>query len=165
MKYMQQGGFERNPLMRLTLLWSLVFLAGFWITNAFMYFSRMSLTPSSVQAHYLGSEEDYSAPKSASSLLETSHAHLPIMALVILLVTHLAIFAPYPDGLKRAVISASFLSALLGEGAGWLVRFVHPGFAWLKIACFLAFQAVLAFLMASLAAFLVQGSRRGRGKA
>ena len=38
-------------------------------------------------------------------------------------------------------------------------RFVYPGFAWLKIASFLAFQAVLAFLIASLALFLWRASR------
>jgi len=164
MKYMQTGGFQGQPLMRLTLLWTLVFMAGLWCTNAFMYFTRMSLTPASVQAYYLGSAADYSNPRSAASMLEVTHAHLPIMAVVVLILTHLMIFAPYSDRTKKWFISLSFLSAFGGEGAGWLVRFVHPAFAWLKIACFVAFQGCLAFLIVGLAAFLLAAPKRVRGK-
>jgi hypothetical protein len=162
MKYMQAGGFQGHPLMRLTLLWTLLFLSGLWLTNAFMHFSRMGLTPSSVQGYYLGSAEDYSQPRSAQSMLEVTHAHLPIMGVVVLLLTHLMIFAPYSDRLKRSFIAASFLSALLGEGSGWLVRFVHPAFAWLKIASFLAFQACLGLLILGLAQFLLASPSRKR---
>lgn len=155
MKYMQTGGFRNSPMMRLTLFWALLFISGLWITNVFMYFSRMGLKPSSVQSYYLGSEEEYSQPRSAKSMLEATHGHLPVMALVLLLLTHLLLFAPYSERFQRFFIAASFLSALLGEGAGWLVRFVHPGFAWLKIGSFLVFQACLGFLVAGLAAFLL----------
>ena len=157
---MQTGGFQGQPLMRLTLLWTLLFMACLWCTNAFMYFSRMSLTPRSVQSYYLGSAEDYSNPRSAASMLETTHAHLPIMGVVVLILTHLMILAPYSDRAKRWFISLSFLSAFGGEGAGWLVRFVSPGFAWLKIACFLVFQGCLGFLIVGLAAFLLSARRK-----
>lgn len=162
MKYMQTGGFQGHPLMRLTLFWTLLFLAGLWVTNAAMYFSRMKLTPSSVEAYYLGSSEEFSQPKSAAFLLEITHAHLPSMAVVVLLLTHLMIFAPSSDRAKRWLIGLSFFSAFAGEGAGWLVRFAHPGFAWLKIACFLVFQGCLATLIAGLAAFLLQTRRDAR---
>lgn len=163
MKYMEKGGFQGHPLMRLTLFWTLLFLAGLWGTNAFMYFTRMALTPSSVQAYYLGSAAEYAQPRSAASMLEVTHAHLPIMAVVVLILTHLMIFAPYySDAFKRTFITLSFLSAFCGEAAGWLVRFVHPGFAWLKIGAFLAFQACLAFLIVGLAAFLWAAPREPR---
>lgn len=151
---MQSGGFQLNPLMRLTLSWTLLFAAGLWFTNGAMYLKRMSLTPASVQAYYLGSAEEYSEPRSAASMLEVSHAHLATMGVMILLLTHLAIFAPWEDRAKRWVIGLGFGSAFLGEASGWLVRFVSPGFAALKIACFLTFQAVLAALIVVLATFL-----------
>lgn len=162
MKYMQNGGFQGHPLMRLTLYWTLLFMAGLWVSNAAMYLTRMGLTPSSVEAFYLGSEADYSQPKSAQALLEVTHAHLPVMGVVILLLTHLLIFAPYPDKLKQAGISAVFAAALAGEASGWLVRFVHPAFAWLKICSFLFFQAALAVLIAGLGLFLLQGAKQRR---
>ena len=129
MKHMQTGGFQSNPLMRLTLSWTLLFAAGLWATNAAMYFKRMDLTPRSVSAYYLGSAEEYSQPRSAASMLEVSHAHLATMGVMILLLTHLAIFAPWTDRRKKWVIGLGFGSSFLGEAAGWLVRFVSPAFA------------------------------------
>ncbi len=155
---MQNGGFQNNPLMRLTLTWTLVFAAGLWATNMAMYFQRMSLAPASVRAYYLGSAEEYSQPRSAASLLEVSHAHLATMGVMILLLTHLAIFAPWEDRTKKWVIGLGFGSSLLGEASGWLVRFVSPAFAILKIACFVTFQSVLALLIGVLGIFLYRAA-------
>jgi hypothetical protein len=160
---MQNGGFQTNPLMRMTLTGTLVFAAGLWVTNAAMYFQRMSLAPSSVTAYYLGSAEEYSQPRSAASLLEVSHAHLATMGVMILLLTHLAIFAPWKERTKKWVIALGFGSSFVGEASGWLVRFVSPAFAVLKVACFLTFQGTLALLIAVLAMFLYKaGSAHGR---
>ncbi len=159
---MQNGGFQTNPLMRMTLTGTLVFAAGLWVTNGAMYFQRMSLAPSSVQAYYLGSAEEYSQPRSAASLLEVSHAHLATMGVMILLLTHLAIFAPWKESTKKWVIALGFGSSFIGEASGWLVRFVSPAFAILKVACFVTFQATLALLIAVLAIFLYKaGNTRG----
>ena len=84
------------------------------------------------------------------------------MAVVVLMLTHLMIFAPYSDETKAWGIGVSFLSAFLGEASGWLVRFWHPGFAWLKIASFLAFQACLGLLIAGLFLFLWEARQRAR---
>ncbi len=162
MKYMQTGGFQLNPFMRLTLQFTLLFIVGLWFTNGAMYFSRMGLTPGSVSSYYLGSEEEYRPARSTQSMLEVSHAHLPVMGLVVLMMTHLLIFAPFEDRTKTTFIAAAFLSAFLGEGAGWLVRFVHPGFAPLKTLSFLAFQAVLGGLIVALALFLRKGAAEER---
>ncbi|UPT74696.1 MAG: hypothetical protein M0D55_02935 [Elusimicrobiota bacterium] len=148
--------------MRLTLYWTLAFAAGLWATNAAMYFQRMSLSPASVQAYYLGAAEEYSQPRSAASLLEVSHAHLATMGVMVLLLTHLAIFAPWQDRTKKWVIGLGFGSSFIGEASGWLVRFVSPSFAVLKIACFLTFQGVLALLIAVLAMFLYKAGARRR---
>lgn len=156
---MQSGGFQNNPLMRLTLAWTLLFAGGLWVTNAAMYLKRMSLAPESVKAYYLGDEAEYSQPRSAASMLEVSHAHLATMGVMVLLLTHLAIFAPWEDSTKKWVIGLGFGSSFLGEASGWLVRFVSPAFAALKVACFLAFQGVLALLIGVLAVFLYKAAR------
>ncbi len=160
MKYMQEGGFQSHPLMRATIGLTLVLLLGFWITNFAMYFSRMGLTPRSVVAYYNGSEEDFRPARSTASMLETTHAHLPMMGMVLLFLTHLAIFAPIPRGAKAGFIATAFTSAVLDEGAGWLVRFVSPSFAPLKIAGFVGLQAAIAFLLLVLAFFLLSAARR-----
>ncbi len=93
MKYLQNGGYQNHPLMRLTLAFAVVFLTGFVITNFMLYFSRMDLSPASVTGYYLGSEEEFRPARSYQSMLEVTHGHLPMMALVLLLLTHLVIYA------------------------------------------------------------------------
>jgi len=163
-KYLQSGGFQNQPLMRLTLGLALLLLAGFWITNLALYFAHMGLDPASVADYYRGNEARFLPARSAQSLLEVTHMHLPMFALVLLLLTHLLLFAPMRTAVKVAFIVTAFGSALLSEAAGWMTRFWHPGFAWLKVAMFLAFQGTLAYLIVALGAFLVsaEGARRRR---
>ncbi len=143
--------------MRLTLLLALVFLSGFWVTNFALYFSKMSVTVQSVKGYYLGSEENYTMPRTYQSMLEVTHSHLPMMALVVLLVTHLLIFVPYSNTTKLGLIISGFALGFTNETSGWLVRFVDPNFAWLKVTAFLSFQGVMGFLILSLSFFLVTG--------
>ena len=163
MKYLQNGGYQSHPLMRLTLSLALLLLAGFVATNFLLYFAKMGVTPGSVADYYRGSEEDFRPPRTFQSMLEVTHFHLPMMALVLLLLTHLAIFAPLPAAGKKALIIVAFSSGLLSEGSSWLVRFAGSGFAWLKIVSFLALQASLIFLVVTLALFLLR-PRRGSSK-
>lgn len=156
MKYMQNGSFQNQNLMKLTLLLTLVFLTGFWVTNFALYFSKMNLTPQSVADYYLGSEEQFTMPRTYQSMLEVTHSHLAMMALVILLLTHLLIFASYAFKTKVSIILAAFSFALLNEASGWLIRFVAPGFAWLKLIAFLSFQGILGFLIIALILFLLK---------
>lgn len=159
MKYLQSGGFQNNPLMRLTLGLALALLAGFWVSNLALYFMHMNLDPASVAAYYRGDEASFLPPRSAGSMLEVTHMHLPMFALVLLLLTHLLIFAPLRHAAKVGFVVASFASALLMEAAGWMTRFWHPGFAWLKVGSFVVFQALLFGLIAGLAVFLLAAER------
>ena len=162
MKYLQSGGFQDKPLMRLTLGLALLLLAGFWVTNLMLYFAHMGLDPASVVAYYRGNESEFMPPRSAQSMLEVTHMHLPMFALVLLLLTHLLLFAPMRPGAKVAFIVAAFGSALLSEAAGWMTRFWHPGFAVLKVGAFVVFQGMLGYLIIGLGAFLL--SSRGRSR-
>ncbi|MBI4209755.1 MAG: hypothetical protein HY538_08645 [Deltaproteobacteria bacterium] len=161
MKYMQNGKFQNHPLMRLTLLFTLLFLTGLWLTHLFLYFSKMGLAPQSVVDYYLGLEAEYRVPRSFDSMLEVTHMHLPMMAVVILLLTHLLIFAPFSSQFKIFFISVSFLSAFFNEMSGWLVRFVSPYFAILKVVSFLTFQVSLAFLIFAMVWFLTRRPNNG----
>jgi hypothetical protein len=139
--------WKDNQLLRLVLVWFLVFVALLWVTNALLYFSKMSLTPSSVVAYYLGDEAQFTQPRSYQGLLELTHFHLFAMGILILTMTHLLLFVPMSNGRKALVVSIAFAAALADEAAGWLVRFVAPAFAYLKIAAFLTLEGVLAFLV------------------
>lgn len=159
MKYMQYGGMQNQPLMRLTLYFTLFFLFGFWLTNFAMYFAKMNLAPQSVVEYYLGSEAEFRQPRTYQAMLEVTHTHLPMMAIVMLVLTHLLIFSAFQHRTKIVFIAVAFLSAFLHETAGWLVRFVAPAFAWLKVATFVVMQGMLAFLLLALTLFLVRGQR------
>jgi len=164
MKYLQSGGFQEQPLMRLTLGLALLLLAGFWVTNLGLYFSHMSLDPASVVDYYRGNEAEFRPARSALGMLEVTHMHLPMFALVFLLLTHLLIFAPLRSIVKAAFIAAAFGSALLSEAAGWMTRFWHPGFAWLKVAMFVLMQVTLGWLILALARVLSSSESSRRRK-
>jgi hypothetical protein len=160
MKYLQEGGFQKNPLMRLTLSFSLGLLLVFWVSGWAMYFQRMDLRPSSVVDYYNGNEAEFRNPQSPSTMTETLHIHMAMMSVVLLLLTHLVIFIPMPQRTKVWLITATFLSALAEEGGGWLVRFVSPSFASVKVLGLLGLQGTTAILMGLLAAFLLRADRR-----
>jgi hypothetical protein len=151
MRFVVTAEWRENHLLRLILGCFLVFVALLWLSNALLFFSQMTLTPSSVVAFYRGSEEAFSQPRSYKVLLEISHFHLFAMGILVLTMTHLLLFAPIGVRAKAWLILLSFGSALADEAAGWLVRYVHPGFALLKIAAFLVLQATLAIMIAIVA--------------
>lgn len=162
MKYMVNGTHRGQGLVRLTLGCTLVFLALLWATSALLYFQRMGLDPQSVVRYYRGAEAEYAAPRSYGSMLEVAHAHFAMMSMVLLLLTHLAIFLPWPVRTRVVLVLGTFAAALLLEISGWLVRWGSPGFAWLKIASFVALQAGLGILVVGLAWHL---GRRPNGAA
>jgi hypothetical protein len=159
MKYMERGGFQTQELMRWTLGLTCLLLSGFWVTNFALFFSRLGFTAASIAAYYRGSEAEFRPPRTAGAMLEVTHGHLPVMAIVLLLLTHLMIFAPWSRRARITMIAVAFFSALFEEGSGWLVRFVDARFAWLKLASFWTLQGTLAFLLVGLVMFL----RSGRG--
>jgi hypothetical protein len=80
--------------------------------------------------------------------------------MLLLVLTHLMLFVPLAGRTKAWLISLPFAAALLDEGSGWLVRFVHPGFAIAKIAGFLLLQGSLAALVGLSLWAVFAGSQR-----
>ena len=147
MRFTVTPDWKDNQLLRLVLVWFLVFVALLWVTNALLYFAKMSLDPASVVAYYRGNEATFTQPRSYQGLLEITHFHLFAMGILVLTMTHLLLFVPMANGRKALVVSIAFAAALADEAAGWLVRFVAPQFAYLKVAAFLTLEAALAFMV------------------
>jgi hypothetical protein len=146
-RFFVTGEWGRNRLLQTIVVLYSIYVIMLWVTNALLYFKKMSLTPSSVVAYYLGDESQFMAARSYEGLLEVSHFHLFAMGMLLLVLTHLMLFVPIRDSLKVWLIATPFLAGLLDEGAGWLVRFAGPNFAVLKIAGFLLLQTSLAALV------------------
>ena len=76
MRFFISGEWTRNSLLKLIVVFFLLYVTVFWLTNALLYFHKMGLTYESVVDYYLGSEEKFLQPRSYQGLLEISHFHL-----------------------------------------------------------------------------------------
>jgi len=151
-RFVVTGEWNRNSLLRLVLGLFLVYVGLFWVTNWILWFQKMDLTPASVVTYFRGdpSAEFGQPARPLGALAEVSHFHLFAMGMLVMTLTHLLLFLPVSLRVKGTLVVVTFLSALLDEGGSWLVRFVHPGFAIVKIAAFLTMQIALGGLVAAL---------------
>jgi hypothetical protein len=147
MRYFVTGEQQRKSLLNALILMFLGYIFLLWISNGMMYFHHMDLTPSSVTDYYLGSEEKFTAPRSYQGMLEVSHFHLFSMGILVVTLTHLTLMTDFSISLKIWLSSLTYISALADEAGGWLVRFVHPLFAYFKIAAFLMLELCLLALL------------------
>ncbi len=159
MRFFVTGEQNRQLLLNSLILMFLGYIALLWISNGMMYFHKMGLTPESVIDYYLGSDQDFGQPKSYQSLLEVSHFHLFAMGMLVLTLTHLMLMTNLPLLLKVWISGVIYFSALANEAAGWLVRFVHPDFAYFKIGSFLLLELSLAVLIFIVSISLLQARR------
>ena len=160
MRFVVTGEWSRNRLLQVIVGCYCVYVVLLWVTNALLYFEKMSLTPASVASYYRGNEEQFLSPRSYQGLLEVSHFHLFAMGMLLLVLTHLMLFVPLRPSWKAWLIAAPFAAALVDEGGGWLVRFVSPGFALVKIAGFVLLQTSLALLVGVSLWAVFSGSQR-----
>lgn len=147
MRFVVTGEISRNRLLQVIVVLYALYVAALWLTNALLYFNKMGLTPDSVLAYYLGSEERYLPARSYQGLLEISHFHVFAMGMLLMVLTHLMLFVPLSSRTKLWLIVVPFFSAILDEGSGWLVRYASPLFAYAKIAGFVLLQGSLAALI------------------
>ncbi len=147
MRFVISGEWTRNHLLKTIIIFFLAYLFFFWWTNLFLFLTKLGFSYESVVDYFRGSEERYMQPRSLQGLLEVSHFHLFAMGILMLTMTHLILFVPFSIKTKMFYICAAFSSAFLDEASGWLIRFVAPEFAWLKLISFSALQIVLALLM------------------
>lgn len=155
MRFFVTGEQRRQSLLNTIVLMFLGYIALLWISNGMMYFHKMGLTADSVIEYYLGSEENFTQPRSYQSLLEVSHFHLFSMGMLAVTLTHLLLFANVSVTLKIWLTGLTFVSAIADELAGWLVRFAHPAFAYFKIGAFLTLETSLAALLVFVGASLI----------
>ena len=57
MRFFVTGEWTRNRLLQVIVALYALYVSLLWLTNALLYFSKMSLAPASVVAYYLGNEE------------------------------------------------------------------------------------------------------------
>jgi hypothetical protein len=155
MRFVVTGEWTRNHLLKAIVWCFLGYTLLLWGSNFAMYFSKMSLSPQSVIDYYLGNEDLFLQPRTMQGMLEVLHFHAFAMGILLLTLTHLLLFVPISMRVKAWGICTAFLSGIGDEASGWAVRFVHPGFAIVKIAFFVLLQSVLFWLMVLVARALL----------
>ncbi|MEK7842567.1 MAG: hypothetical protein AAB197_07820 [Deltaproteobacteria bacterium] len=153
MKFLTKGDFNNSRLLQIILVFTLVYVLFLWVTNLLLYSERIGFTYDVIVNYYLGSEEEFKNPVSYIGLLEATHWHLFVFAMALLLVNHLTVFSNLNQFLKLFLIIVSFFSGLGDMSAGWLIRFVSPSFAYLKLWSFIVFQ--ISFLILLVFSFTV----------
>ncbi|MBL1265893.1 hypothetical protein [Candidatus Methylomicrobium oryzae] len=162
MRYFVTGEQYRKSLMNALVLMFLGYIVLLWISNGLMYFHRMDLTAESVRLYYLGDEAQFKPPRSYEGMLEVSHFHLFSMGMLVVTLTHLMLMTDFSVRLKIWISSLTYVSAVADEAGGWLVRFVHPQFAYFKIGAFVLLELSLAALLAVVIFAMIQARIRMR---
>ena len=147
MRYFVTGEQHRKSLLNALVLMFLGYIVLLWVSNGLMFFHRMDLTAAAVKLYYLGDEEQFKPPRSYEGMLEVSHFHLFSMGMLIVTLTHLMLMTDFSTRLKIWISGLTYVSAIADEAGGWLVRFVHPQFAYFKIGAFLLLEISLAALL------------------
>lgn len=160
MRFFVTGEQNRQLLINTLILMFIGYVALLWFSNGLMYFNKMGLTAESVVSYYAGSDQEFSQPRSYESLLEITHFHLFAMGMLILTLTHLMLMTDLPTLFKVWISTIIYLSAIADEAAGWLVRFVHPDFAYFKIAAFVTLELSLGLLVIVVCLSLLQARKR-----
>ncbi len=143
MREFGKGGFslKRAP-RRLRLIYAgfLVLAAMGFATQLGFQIGRIGLTHSAIATFYRGSESGdvMVFPKTAAQLLEVTHAHAFVMAVVFLILAHLFVSTSTPEPLKMAVLTVAFAGTVADLASPWLVRYEAASCAWIAFASWIA---------------------------
>lgn len=146
MRFFISPDIKKNTLLRLIIVFTVIFFVFLWLTSLLLYL-EVGFSPQEVAEYYRGSEESFRQPKSYLGMLQEAHFHFFAMAIILVTLNHLLLFTGIGNRWKLILIVASFLSALGDISSGWLIRYVSPAFAYLKIASFIVLLTTLAVLM------------------
>lgn len=149
---------RKNTLLRLIVIFTVLFFLFLWITNLLLYL-QIGFSYESVVEYYRGSEENFRPARSYLGMLEEAHFHFFSMAIILVTLNHLILFARIDNIWKLVLILSSFLSAFGDIAGGWLIRYVSPDFAYFKILSVLVLQISLAALMVIVVWFLYSAQK------
>jgi len=160
LRFFVSSDIRKNTLLRLIIVFTVVFFVFLWLTSLLLYL-EVGFSPQGVAEYYRGSEESFRQPKSYLGMLEEAHFHFFAMAIILVTLNHLLLFTGIRNQWKLVLIVSSFASALGDITSGWLIRYVSPVFAYLKIASFLVLLTSLALLMIIVVWYLYSSQKSG----
>lgn len=113
----------------------LLVLIGLATMAAFQVY-HIGLSPSRAAAYYRGGEVggQMTFPKTFRQLVETTHFHSFIMAVVYLVLAHLFVATTVSTGWKRRLIVVAFAGLTGDLVSPWLIRYLSGGFVYMQLA-------------------------------
>jgi len=158
LRFFVSQDIRKNTLLRLIVVFTILFFVFLWLTNLLLYL-QVGFSYDSIVEYYRGSEESFRPAKSYMGLLEEAHFHFFSMAVILVTLNHLILFTAIGGIWKLILIVSSFVSALGDIAGGWLIRYLSPEFAYLKLASFAVLQISMAALMIIVVWFLYSAQK------
>ena len=161
MRFFISPDIRKNTLLKLIIIFTVLFFIFLWLTNLLLYL-QIGFSYDSVVDYYRGSEENFRPARSYIGMLEEAHFHFFAMAIILVTLNHLILFTRISSLWKLVLIVSSFVSAFGDIAGGWLIRYVRPEFAYLKIASVIVLQVSLAVLMIIVLGYIYSGARENK---
>jgi hypothetical protein len=130
-------------LLKLVIFFFSLLLIGFFFTNLLAFYSKMGFSLGSIKEYYLGNPEKFLKPKTFEGMFKVFYPHIISMAVFSLAVGHFLIFAGSSLSIPLGI--GLFLFSFLDNLSGFLIRFLHPDFAFLKLLSFVALQGIILY--------------------
>ena len=161
MRFFISSELKRNDFLKIIVFFTIIFFLFLWITNVLLYM-QIGFNYSSIAEFYLGNEETFRPPKSYIGLLEEAHFHFFSMAILLVTLTHLVLFTSISSGWKLTLILVSFISTFFEITSSWMIRYLSPYFAYLKLCSFVLMQASLMIMMFIIIIYLFRKNEQPR---
>ena len=159
MRFFISSDIKKNDLLKLIIIFTTIFFLFLWITNLLL-FLKIGFDIQGIAEYYRGSEEMFRSPKSYLGLLEEAHFHFFAIALILVTLNHLLLFTDIRAIIKYIVIVSSFASAFFDIISGWLIKYVGPEFAYLKLVSFLVLQISMLYLIVVIAIYCYKKNKK-----
>ena len=136
--------------LRLIYAGFLLMVAVGFVTQIAFQAGRIGVSPRAIARYYRGDEtgEVMAFPKTFGQLLEITHAHAFVMAVVFLILAHLFAGTEVSDPFKAVVLALTFAGLVGDLAAPWLTRYVAAGCAWIALGSWIAEDVGLVVLVA-----------------
>ena len=157
MRFFISSELRKNDFLKIIITLTSVFFLFLLLTNVLLYL-QIGFSYNSIVEFYLGNEENFRPPKSYIGLLEEAHFHFFSMAIILVTLNHLILFTSIGSGWKLLLILTSFISTFIEIISGWLIRYVSPSFAYVKLISFVVMQVSLLLLILLIFIYLFRKS-------
>lgn len=140
---------EKEEPPERSILYAVVFVFSvssvlFALINFFLFFEKLGFSPLSVAGFYAGDPQRFIRPKSFEGILEVAFPHLVAMGIYLFALVHFAFFTNVKRKTLLSIVALA--SAFADIVSGFLIRFVHPSFSYLKLISFLSLNLSIIYL-------------------